>query len=105
VSGSPPPTPFSRVSLYAALAGTGCLLAVVAGRPALVGASAPFAVAAVVGFGLARRPAVRAEVRVAEGIALEGDTFEVEVRVEADSGASRIEIALLLPPGLTLAAG
>ena len=105
MSGSPPPTPFSRVSLYAALAGTGCLLAVVAGRPALVGASAPFAVAAVVGFGLARRPAVRAEVRVAEGIALEGDTFEVEVRVEADSGASRIEIALLLPPGLTLAAG
>ena len=85
---------------HAALGAVLTVLGLALGRPEPTLLGAPFLFALLVGAALARRPEVRAAVRVAPTEAVEGDEAEVTVDLTADGPVARAEVALLLPAGL-----
>ena len=90
---------------YIALAGLGLLAALAARLPELVVLAAPFAIAPALGVLVARQPAIDAGLALERERALEGDELEVLVRLDAETGADRVDVLVELPRGVSLAQG
>jgi len=89
-----------RIVAYAALAAFGLVAGLVVGRVELVAAAAPFALAAVVGAGLARDPEVAATVALDRERALEGDEAHLMLDLAAATPVDRLELYISLPQEL-----
>jgi uncharacterized protein (DUF58 family) len=94
-----------KLGAYAGLASLGLLAALATRRPELVVLAAPFALSAVLGLLLARRPQLEADVQLAVERALEGDEVELRVALQAAVGAERLELLLQLPSDLVVEDG
>jgi uncharacterized protein (DUF58 family) len=94
-----------KLGAYAGLASLGLLAALATRRPELVALAAPFALAALLGLLLARRPRIDAEVRLSAERVLEGDEVEVAVALHAEVGVERVELLLELPRELEVEDG
>jgi uncharacterized protein (DUF58 family) len=94
----------SRLRAYLVLGAVGTLGALLLGRPEPVIVAAPFVLAAAVGLALARPPRLSVAVSLNRERAAEGDEVEVAVHVTALRPVSRLEVDLLLPPGLAVLA-
>lgn len=91
-----------RPAVYGMLAALALLGALALRRPELVVVAAPFAL--VLAFGLGREaPRVRASFTLAEQRVLEGDDVHGTLVVTAESAIDRLEVALALPRGISLA--
>ncbi len=100
-----------KLVLYAALAATFFLLALVLGRPELVALGAPFALVLIVGLSLPRPGVVEVSLEVVAERVLEGDEIEAELSVRPiePAGATAhvpvLYLGLSLPQGLRTAVG
>ena len=92
-----------RLAGYASLAALGLLAGLATGRVELVALAAPFALAALAGAALGRRPQLGAGFSLDRDRALEGDDAVATIRLSSASGLDRVE--LLLPLPAELAAG
>ena len=90
-----------RLAAYAALAAAGLLAGLVLGRVELVALAAPFAIASVVGAGLARDPSVTGALALDRERALEDEHVTCSVVLESGSGADRVDVLLPLPDELS----
>ncbi len=88
-----------KLALYAGLAATAFVTALALGRPELAALGAPFALVLVVGLALPAPAAVKATLHPAQALAVEGETIDAELEVEATT-ACELQLALLLPDGL-----
>jgi uncharacterized protein (DUF58 family) len=70
-------------------------------RPELVIVTGPFAVLAVLGLALARRPELEATVDLDRERALEGDQIEAMIALRSSIALRQLDVRLALPPGLT----
>jgi uncharacterized protein (DUF58 family) len=95
----------SRLAAYAGLAAVGLLGALVAGRPELVVVALPFAILPAVALATARDPRLRVETRVDRGRVLQGEEVEVRLAVEGDAPVERLDLLLVIPPGLEVVRG
>lgn len=95
-SGSP------RIEGYAVLAAVGLVAALALRRPELAILAAPFALVLAVGTSVARDPAVSVEVVLGEERAVEGSEVPAVATVRAAEAVDRLELALILPPGVDL---
>ncbi len=93
-SGSP------RLHGSAALAALGLLAALAARRPELAVLAAPFAALVAAGLRLHRPPDLRVWLDVSGDRAIEGDLLPATIGVRAGRAVERLELALVLPPGL-----
>ena len=89
-----------KLRVYPTLAAAGLIAALGLGRPELAALAAPFAVFAVVGLALARRPVLGAEVEVDRERQVEGRHVEATVDLRATDTVGRVEVLLELPAGL-----
>lgn len=89
----------------ATLAVTGLTTGLVLGRPDLTSFGAAFAAVAFVAVALAESPAVDVRVEVDTARMLEGDTIAARVTLRAGHSIDRLDVALVLAPGLSLSAG
>jgi uncharacterized protein (DUF58 family) len=94
-----------KLPAYAGLAALGLLAALAARRPELAVVAAPFALYAVLGLLLARRPRIDAEVELEGERVLEGDELEARVTLASEVGAERVELLLQLPRELVVVDG
>jgi uncharacterized protein (DUF58 family) len=92
-----------RLVPYAAIAALGLLAAVAVHRPEPALLVLPFAAIVVVSVATAGPLSVKTALIVEHDRAVVGDELEVTVRLEADGGASWVEVELALPPGLRIA--
>ena len=93
-----------RLGAYAALAAAGLVAALALRRAELAVVAAPFAL--LVAFGVrARAPSVRAWLDLDRDRALEGDELEATLTLSSETGVDRLEVGLVLPPGIELADG
>jgi uncharacterized protein (DUF58 family) len=90
----------AKLRVYATLAAAGLIAALGLGRPELAALAAPFAVFAVVGLALARRPVLRAHVELDHERQVEGRHVQVTVELRATDAVGRLEVLLELPEGL-----
>ena len=90
----------AKLAAYAALASFGLLAALVARRPELVVASAPFWLALGLGLATAREPTVRVSVALSRDRVLEGDEVTLTVGVRSEEPVGHTELFLALPVGL-----
>ena len=89
-----------RLGAYAGLAAFGLLGGLVLGRVELIALAAPFALAAVAGGVLARKPALEATLVLDRERALEGEEVTATIELSSPSGADRVDVLLHLPRGL-----
>jgi uncharacterized protein (DUF58 family) len=89
-----------RLVANTGLAAIGLVAGLVAGRVELVALAAPFALAAVVGAALGRRPELAATISVERERALEGEEVRAGVELASATGADRVELYLPLPDEL-----
>ena len=89
-----------KLRVYPSLAAAGLIAALGLGRPELAALAAPFAVFAVVGLALARRPVIRALVELERERQIEGRHAQVTVELRASEAVGRSEVLLELPEGL-----
>jgi uncharacterized protein (DUF58 family) len=89
-----------RLPAYGALAAAGLIAGLALGRVELVGLAAPFALACVVGAGLARDPRVTGSLALGRERALEEETVNASIALEAAAGADRVDVYLPLPEEL-----
>jgi uncharacterized protein (DUF58 family) len=89
-----------KLRVYATLAAAGLIAALGLGRPELAALAAPFAVFAVVGLVLARRPVLSALVEVDRERQIEGRHLQVTLELKATDAVGRLEVLLELPEGL-----
>jgi uncharacterized protein (DUF58 family) len=94
-----------RVEGYAILAAVGVVVALAVRRPELAVVAAPFAILLAAGTGLARKPAIEAELSLDAPRALEGDEVGVAVTVGSKTGVGRLEVALDLPARVDVVGG
>ncbi len=94
-----------KLAAYAGLAALGLLAALGARLPELAVVAAPFALVPVLGLILIRRPEIGVQVEFDRERTLEGDELEVEVRLEPEVGAERVDVLLELPQDLPLLEG
>ena len=94
-----------RVAAYAVLASAGLLGALALRRPELVVLAAPFALALALGLRTAQEPRLAVALAVGRERALVGDEVEVELDVSTDVPVERLELLLVVPHGLEVAAG
>ena len=94
-----------KLVAYVALAGAGLVAAMALRLQELVVLAAPFALLPAVSLLLARRPDVEVDVELARERSLEGDEVGVDVRLDAETGADRLQLLLELPRGLRIAEG
>jgi uncharacterized protein (DUF58 family) len=90
---------------YAGLVAIFLLGSLASGRPELVVVALPFAVLPAVALALARDPRVRLATRIERERALQGEELDVVVTLEATGAVERLDVALVLAPGLDLAEG
>jgi uncharacterized protein (DUF58 family) len=94
-----------RLPVYAGLAALGLLAGLALGRVELVALAAPFALAAVVGAGLARDPQLEGTLELARERALEDDEVIATVTLASPVGADRVEVLVPLPDELRVPLG
>jgi uncharacterized protein (DUF58 family) len=94
-----------KLGAYAGLAALGLLAALATRLPELVALAAPFALVAAIGLFRARRPEIGVEVMLERERTLESEETEVQVTLQAEVGAERIEVLLELPRELGVAEG
>jgi uncharacterized protein (DUF58 family) len=92
--------PSAKIAAYVGVAALVLLAGLSLGRPELVAVAAPLAVLVVAGLAGARDPALAAEVRVDRDRALVGDQVTVELVLAADARVERLEVLLVVPPGM-----
>lgn len=94
-----------KPAAYAGLAAVGLLGALVSGRPELAVLALPFAVLPALALAAVRDPRIRVETSVSRERMLQGEEVEVVVTVEAAATAERLDLLLLLRPGLEVVDG
>ena len=92
--------PSAKIASYIGVAALALLAGLALGRPELVAAAAPLAVLVVAGLAGAREPEVQAEVTVDRERALVGDQLTVQVALRAVTPVDRLEVLLVVPPGM-----
>ena len=94
-----------RVAAYSVLTAAALLAALAVRRPELVVVAAPFALALALGLRLPREPRLGFTLTVERERALERDELLVEIDVSTDVAVERLELLLVVPEGLEVAAG
>jgi uncharacterized protein (DUF58 family) len=97
--------PARKIAAYAGVAAIALLAGLALGRPEPVAATAPLAVLVVAGLAAARDPEVDVDATVDRDRAIVGDDVTVEVRLRARRAVDRLELLLVVPPGLAGPAG
>jgi uncharacterized protein (DUF58 family) len=97
--------PSAKIAVYVGVAATALLAGLALGRPELVAVAAPLAVLVVAGLASARDPELAAEVAVDRERALVEDEVTVTVTLRAGSRVERLEVLLVVPPGMEGPAG
>ncbi|HEX5879458.1 MAG TPA: DUF58 domain-containing protein [Actinomycetota bacterium] len=92
--------PSDKIAVYVGVAALVLLAGLALGRPELVAVAAPLAVLVVAGLAGARDPELAAEVTVDRERALVGDELTVELRLTAATRIERLEVLLVVPPGM-----
>ncbi|HWC44353.1 MAG TPA: DUF58 domain-containing protein [Actinomycetota bacterium] len=92
--------PSDKIAAYVGVAALTLLAGLSLGRPELVAVAAPLAVLVVAGLAGARDPEVSAEVRVDRERALVGDQVTVSLDLRAATRVERLEVLLVIPPGM-----
>jgi uncharacterized protein (DUF58 family) len=92
--------PSPKIAAYVGVAALALLAGLALGRPELVAVAAPLAVLVVAGLASARDPDLRAEVSVDRERALVGDEVTVRLTVSAATPVDRLELLLVVPPGM-----
>jgi uncharacterized protein (DUF58 family) len=92
--------PSAKIAAYVGVAALTLLAGLSLGRPELVAVAAPLAVLVVAGLAGARDPEVSAEVRVDRDRALVGDQVTVSLDLRAVTRVERLEVLLVVPPGM-----
>jgi uncharacterized protein (DUF58 family) len=92
--------PAPKIAAYVGVAALGMLAGLALGRPELVAAAAPLAVLVVAGLAVARDPELAVEVAVDRERALVGDQVTVGLTVRAGTPVERLELLLVVPPGM-----
>ena len=97
--------PSAKIAAYVGVAALALLAGLTLGRPELVAVAAPLAVLVVAGLATARDPELAAEVAVDRERALVGDQVTVTLTVQAGTRVERLEVLLVVPPGMEVPAG
>jgi uncharacterized protein (DUF58 family) len=92
--------PSDKIAAYVGVAALTLLAGLSLGRPELVAIAAPLAVLVVAGLAGARDPELDVEVRVDRDRALVGDQVTVSVDLRAATRIERLEVLLVVPPGM-----
>jgi uncharacterized protein (DUF58 family) len=92
--------PSDKIGAYVGVAALTLLAGLSLGRPELVAIAAPLAVLVVAGLAGARDPELDVEVRVDRDRALVGDQVTVSVDLRAATRIERLEVLLVVPPGM-----
>ena len=92
--------PGAKIAAYVGVAALALLAGLALGRPELVAVAAPLAVLVVAGLAGARDPELAAEVTVDRERALVDDQVTVELTVRAADPVERLEVLLVVPPGM-----
>jgi uncharacterized protein (DUF58 family) len=92
--------PTAKIAAYVGVAALALLAGLALGRPELVAVAAPLAVLVVAGLAGARDPELTAEVTVDRERALVDDQVTVELTVRAADQVERLEVLLVVPPGM-----
>ena len=97
--------PTGKIAAYVGVAALALLAGLALGRPELVAVAAPLAVLVVAGLATASDPELAAEVAVDRERALVDDQVTVELTIRAAEPVERLEVLLVVPPGLEGPAG
>jgi uncharacterized protein (DUF58 family) len=97
--------PTSKIAAYVGVAALALLAGLALGRPELVAVAAPLALLVVAGLTGTRDPLVDARVSVDRERALIGDEVTVELALRAATRVERLEVLLVVPPGMDGPAG
>jgi uncharacterized protein (DUF58 family) len=97
--------PTTKIAAYVGVAALALLVGLALGRPELVAVAAPLAVLVVAGLATASDPEPAVEVTVDRERALVGDQVTVELTVAAAGPVERLEVLLVVPPGMAGPAG
>jgi uncharacterized protein (DUF58 family) len=97
--------PSAKIAAYVGVAALALLAGLTLGRPELVAVAAPLAVLVVAGLATARDPELAAEVAVDRERALVGDQVSVTLSLRAGTRVERLEVLLVVPPGMEGPAG
>jgi uncharacterized protein (DUF58 family) len=97
--------PSAKIAAYVGVAALALLAGLALGRPELVAVAAPLAVLVVAGLAGARDPELAVEVAVDRERALVDDQVTVTLRVAAGTRIERLEVLLVVPPGMEGPAG
>jgi uncharacterized protein (DUF58 family) len=92
--------PARKLGVYAAVAAVALLAGLALGRPEPVAVAAPLAVLLVAGLAAARDPELEVDATVDHDRAIVGDEVTVELRLRAQVAVDRLELLLVVPPGL-----
>ena len=92
--------PSAKIAAYVGVAALALLAGLALGRPELVAVAAPLAVLVVAGLAGARDPELAAEVAVDRERALVDDEVTVELSLRAAARVERLEVLLVVPPGM-----
>jgi uncharacterized protein (DUF58 family) len=92
--------PAPKIAAYAGVAAVALLAGLALGRPEPVAIAAPLAVLVVAGLATARDPELDVDATVDRDRAIVGDEVTVEVRLRAHQPVDRLELLLVVPPGL-----
>jgi uncharacterized protein (DUF58 family) len=92
--------PTAKIAAYVGVAALALLAGLALGRPELVAVAAPLAVLVVAGLAGARDPQLAAEITVDRERALVDDQVTVELTVRAADQVERLEVLLVVPPGM-----
>jgi uncharacterized protein (DUF58 family) len=92
--------PSAKIAAYTGVAALALLAGLALGRPELVAVAAPLAVLVVAGLAGARDPELDAEVAVDRERALVDDEVTVELSLRAAARVERLEVLLVVPPGM-----
>ena len=87
-----------RLAGYAGLAALGLVTGLVSGRVELVALAAPFALASVVGWAVARPPRIEAALSIDRERALEDEQVMATLELAAPDGADRVDVLFELRP-------
>jgi uncharacterized protein (DUF58 family) len=92
--------PGAKIAVYVGMAALSLLAGLALGRPELVAVAAPLAVLVVAGLARARDPELAAEVAVDRERALVDDQVTVTITLRAGTRVERLEVLLVVPPGM-----
>jgi uncharacterized protein (DUF58 family) len=92
--------PARKLGVYAGVAAVALLAGLALGRPEPVAIAAPLAVLVVAGLAAARDPELEVDATVDHDRAIVGDEVTVELRLRAHVAVDRLELLLVVPPGL-----